>query len=141
VDQLVYLQLENFNNRVWKRNADFIANQGSEWYRDVILASIVEKEEKNNNNKATVAGIFFNRIKIGMALQADITLCYGLKLTYESCTPSVIAQNVDDKTNPYNTRAVREIPPTPISNPTAESILAVLHPERTSYMYYLHDNK
>ncbi len=141
IDQLVYLQLENFNTKVWKANQDFIVSQGTERYRDVILASIVEKEERNPDNKAAVAGIFLKRLQIGMSLDADITLCYGLKQPYETCTPAVIARNVSDKNNPYNTRAVRGVPPTPISNPTAESISAVLHPETTSYLYYLHDNQ
>jgi UPF0755 protein len=141
IDQLVYLQLENFNNKVWKPNADFIANQGGNRYHDVILASIVEKEERNPDNKPTVAGIFLKRLQIGMTLDADITLCYGLKQPYANCTPSVIAQNISDKNNPYNTRAVHGLPPTPISNPTAESISAVLHPQTTDYLYYLHDSQ
>jgi len=58
----------------------------------LILASVVEKEERNTKNKPTVAGIFFNRLANGMRLDADITLCYGLHEPYETCTPALISR-------------------------------------------------
>ncbi|EKD24598.1 MAG: hypothetical protein ACD_80C00194G0017 [uncultured bacterium (gcode 4)] len=134
IDQLVYVQLKTFNTRVRKK-----ISAPANWYKIMILASILEKEERNLANKPTVAGIFLKRLSIGMALDADITLCYGLKTSYATCTPSVIGQNISDKTNIYNTRAVRWLPPTPISNPTRESINAVLNPQTSDYLYYLHD--
>ena len=73
-----------------------------------------------------------------MKLDADITLCYGLQQPYASCTPSVIANNISDKSNPYNTRQKGGLPPQPISNPSVESIIAVLHPQTSEYLYYLH---
>ena len=102
IDQLVYIQLETFNTRVRSK-----VNAPANWYQTMILASILEKEERNLANKPTVAGIFLKRLSIGMALDADITLCYGLRTSYATCTPSVIAQNISDKNNVYNTRAVR----------------------------------
>lgn len=74
-----------------------------------------------------------------MKLDADITLCYGLKTSYTLCTPAVIGRNVGDSHNAYNTRAVRGLPPTPICNPTQQSINAVLNPTNSEYLYYLHD--
>lgn len=134
IDQLVYVQLETFNTKVRSK-----VNDQSDWFKTIILASIVEKEERNTANKATVAGIFLKRLAIGMKIDADITLCYGLKTSYTSCTPTVIAKNVGDKNNIYNTRQVGWLPPTPISNPTRESINAVIHPQTSDYLYYLHD--
>ncbi len=136
IDQLVYSQLETFNTRV----RDKVTNPTNR-YQSIILASILEKEERNVANKGTVAGIFLKRLSIGMALDADITLCYGLKTSYTNCTPTVIGQNIGDKNNIYNTRQVRGLPPTPISNPTRESINAVLNPQTSDYLYYLHDMK
>lgn len=141
VDQLVYLQLETFKKRVWTAYTSQITPVGTQRYPDMILASIVEKEEKNNVNKPTVAGIFFKRLQIWMKLDADITLCYGLHQPYESCTPSVIARNIADENNVYNTRKKGWLPPQPISNPTVESILAVLNPQKSDFLYYLHDMK
>ena len=135
IDQLVYIQLETFNTRVRKK-----VNSSETRYRTVILASILEKEERNLENKATVAGIFLKRLEIGMALDADITLCYGLKMPYNNCTPTIIGQNISDKKNIYNTRQVRGLPPTPIGNPTRESINAVLNSKISDYLYYLHDS-
>lgn len=135
IDQLVYIQLETFNTRVWRK-----ISSSENRYRTIILASILEKEERNLENKATVAGIFLKRLEIWMALDADITLCYGLKMSYKECTPAVINQNISDKTNRYNTRQVRGLPPTPIGNPTRGSINAVLNPKISDYLYYLHDS-
>lgn len=136
VDQLVYLQLQTFKTRVRDAHQSEISSVNR--YQNMILASVVEKEERNNANKATVAWIFFKRLNIWMKLDADITLCYGLHEPYASCTPNVIARNISDENNPYNTRKKGWLPPQPISNPTVESIVAVLHPQATDYLYYLH---
>lgn len=134
IPQLVNKQLETFTTRVRSK-----INNPTDRYKTIILASILEKEERNTLNKPTVAGIFLKRLEIWMKIDADITLCYGLKTSYTSCTPSVIGRNVSDSNNIYNTRQVRWLPPTPISNPTRESINAVLNPQTSTYLYYLHD--
>ncbi len=141
VDQLVYLQLENFKNKVWNiYSGEVLLSSKITWYDTLILASVVEKEERNTKNKPTVAGIFFNRLANGMRLDADITLCYGLHEPYETCTPSMIAKKIYDKDNIYNTRQVAWLPPQPISNPAVDSIDAVINPNSTNYFYYLHDS-
>jgi UPF0755 protein len=76
-----------------------------------------------------------------MLLGADITLCYDFKQPYATCTPALIAKKVSDTKNPYNTRQVAGLPPTPIANPNAETIKATLSPQSTSYLFYLHDAK
>lgn len=141
VDQLVYLQLDNFNSKVWNTYNSKI-NQFSElnWYDIVTLSSIIEKEEKSNANKPIVAGIFINRLKSNMMLGADITLCYGLYAPYSECTPNVIVKNINDSSNPYNTRAKIGLTPQPISNPSDDTISSVLNYKKTDYYYYLHDN-
>lgn len=142
VKQLVSIQLNTFKSRVWEVYAsDFTNIQDTYWlsvYQAITLASIVEKEEKNNANKPTVAWIFYNRLKNWMLLWADITLCYGFAQPYSECTPNVIAKNVGDSNNKYNTRAVPWLTPTPIWNPALSTIQAVLFPNQTSYLFYLH---
>ena len=138
IDQLVYLQLEAFNSKVYLAHQQEIAGQGNNRYNTLTLASVVEKEERNVANKATVAGIFIKRLQNNMRLDADITLCYGLQQAYENCTPSVIAQHISDTTNPYNTRQQKGLPPQPIANPSVESIVAALNPQASEYLFYLH---
>jgi len=139
-DQLIYLQLENFNKRVWVLYSWQISDFTKfSFYDLLILSTVVEKEERSNVNKSTVAWIFFNRLDKGMRLDADITLCYGLKEPYETCTPSVIVKKISDKSNIYNTRQNYGLPPQPIANPSVESIVAVLNFKKTDYLYYLHD--
>lgn len=141
IDQLVYLQLDNFNNKVWQTYSSKVSSFSKlNWYEIVILASIIEKEEKNDTNKSTVAWIFLNRLASKMLLWADITLCYWLKKPYSECTSSVIVKNLDDTSNVYNTRANAWMPPQPICNPAITTISAVLNYTNTDYLYYLHDN-
>ncbi len=142
IDQLVYLQLENFNKKVRLVYSGQVTSFSKlNWYDIVILSTVVEKEERNRSNKSTVAWIFFNRLDNGMRLDADITLCYGLKEPYETCTPAFINKAIYDKSNLYNTRQNHGLPPQPIANPSVESIIAVLNPKKTDYFFYLHDPK
>jgi UPF0755 protein len=70
------------------------------------LASIIEKEERVDENKDEIASVFLNRLVSNMRIDADISLCYGLAEPYDECPPSVIVENLQDTSNPYNTRAV-----------------------------------
>lgn len=141
IDQLVYLQLEAFNDRIWSKWWSEMSKSTLWVYDALILASVIEKEERNDANKPLIASIFWNRIKADMRLDADITLCYGFQEPFETCTPSRIAQHLDDKTNPYNTRAVKWLPPTPISTVHVSSVAALFTAPQTDYLFYLHNNK
>lgn len=150
IQQLVYLQLKAFDDKVMKPYGDAINkfsdklsaegfSFGMKMYNLITLASIIEKEEKSSANKPTIAWLFLNRIEKGMRIDADITLCYGRALPYETCTPSVISQSINDANNPYNTRVQSWLTPTPIGNPSVESIRAVLEFVKNNNLYYLHD--
>ena len=149
VSQLIRLQLDTFENKIWddlagERGTVFARLQQDyglsfDRYDLLILASVVEKEERNASNKPIVAGIFFNRLHDGMRLDADITLCYGLKEPYETCTPEVIVQGIYDKKNLFNTRQQAGLPPQAISSVSAETMAAVLSYQKTKNYYYLHD--
>lgn len=104
-------------------------------YEDIILASIVEREGYNGNDRPIIAGIILKRFEEGWLLQTDATLLYPLKDWKHPITPEV---KEDD--NPYNTYKNIGLPPTPICNPGLQSIEAVWNPTRTSYYYYIHDN-
>lgn len=98
----------------------------------VILASLIEKEARTTVNKRIVAGILFNRLKLGMPLQVDAVFGY----IYGRDTYSPSAADLTVK-SPYNTYTHIGLPPGPINNPGLDSIDAVLHPTKTAYLYYL----
>lgn len=150
IPQLVQLQLKAFDEKVMKpygeaieKFSDTLAGAGFSYgmrmYNLITLASIIEKEEKSSANKPIIAGLFLNRIQKGMRIDADITLCYGRALPYETCTPSVIVASINDASNPYNTRVQSGLTPTPIGNPSVQTIRAVLEFSKTDNLYYLHD--
>lgn len=114
------------------------AEKGMDWETVVNLASIVEKEAAKND-KALVAGILWNRLDRNMLLQVDATLQY-IAGTEEDWWP---APDVEDKAvdSPYNTYKVVGLPAHPIANPSLASIEAVVYPEKTACLYYLHDNR
>lgn len=150
IQQLIDLQLRAFYDKVWKPYGSqiesfsiAIRSQGFSFdvspYEFLILASIIEKEERNALNKPTIAWIFLNRIANDMRIDADITLCYGLHQWYESCTPSLIARSLSDTSNLYNTRVHKWLTPTPIASPSRETIQSLLQFKKTDYLFYLHD--
>lgn len=150
VDQLLYLQLEWFQKNIWsvygdelKQLPNSLKNKGYDFslstYGALILWSIIEKEERYGPNRVDIASVFYNRLDTWMRIDADISLCYGLQTWYESCTPQVIWASVADASNPYNTRVVAWLPPTPITSPTVSSIQALINTRKTTNFFYLHD--
>lgn len=111
---------------------NLIFEGGLTFHEMMTLASIVEREVRSAQDMRTVAGIFFSRMQIGMALQADSTVNY---VTGKD-TPSISLEdtNLD---SPYNTYRIVGLPPGPISNPGMNAILAVLEPTDSEYLYFL----
>lgn len=126
--------IKNFNHYLQNQ----YINYSFELYDFIKLASIIEKEEKKEDNKDLVAGVFLNRLSSGMRIDADISLCYWLWETINQCKKH-IWKNIRDKDNKYNTRTNIWLPPTPIGNPSYSTIKSLLNFEKTSYYYYLHD--
>lgn len=133
---IINMLVQAFNDRIYK---EFTFASDSELYETLIFASILEKEEKSSMNKPTVAGILQKRYREKMPIGADATVCYGYRLTMSDCTPSFIGDHIYEK-NPYNTRSTLGLPPTPIANPSVETIQATINSEPSKYYYYLHDN-
>ena len=96
------------------------------------IASMVEAEAAVPGDRAKVAGVIYNRLRNRMPLQIDATLRYGLHIPpTKSITQAELASN-----NPYNTRKLYGLPPTPIGNPGLASLRAAAHPSRADYLYY-----
>jgi UPF0755 protein len=102
-------------------------------YQALILASIVEKETGVADERARIAGVFINRLRRGMRLQSDPTVIYGLGSQYDG---TIHTRDLTTDT-PYNSYTRSGLPPTPISLPGLESLLAVMHPDRTDDLYFV----
>ncbi|MDB5189809.1 MAG: Endolytic murein transglycosylase [Parcubacteria group bacterium] len=111
--------------------------KGVKWTDVLTLASIVDREA-GKNDKALVAGILLNRLDTGMRLQADATLQY-IKGAQGNWWPQPTSA---DKylESAFNTYQHSGLPPHPIDNPSLESIAAVLNPDDTNCLFYLHDD-
>lgn len=102
-------------------------------FEALILASIVEKETGIAHERPLIAGVFVNRLKRGMRLQTDPTVIYGIGINYDGNIRKKDLQT----TTAYNTYRMHGLPPTPIAMPSAEAIRAVMHPEKTSKLYFV----
>ena len=100
----------------------------------LILASIVEKEAGTEEEKSTIAGVFLHRLSIGMKLQADPTIIYGLMPDFNG---DITKANILDKNNPYNTYQIAALPPTPISTISQSSLEAVILGMKNDYLYFV----
>ncbi len=105
----------------------------------VILASIVEKETAIPAERPTVAGVYSNRLRIGMRLQADPTIIYPI--TRGKPLGRRIVRSEITAVNDYNTYAMAGLPKGPIANPGKSSIVAVLNPAETKALYFVADGK
>jgi UPF0755 protein len=101
----------------------------------VTLASIVEKETALPAERPRIAGVFLNRLARGMKLESDPTIIYGLSQGRPLGRP-IMASEVSQAT-PYNTYVITGLPPTPIANPGKASLEAVLHPMKTSELFFV----
>ncbi len=102
-------------------------------YEALILASIVEKETGHSADRARVAGVFVNRLRIKMPLQTDPTVIYGMGEAYEG---RIRKRDLQADT-PWNTYTRGGLPPTPISSSGLASLHAVLNPEKHKYLYFV----
>lgn len=102
-------------------------------YQALILASIVEKETGVADERGLIAGVFVNRLRRGMRLQSDPTVIYGMGSQYDG---TIHTRDLTTDT-PYNSYTRAGLPPTPISLPGLESLLAAVHPDPTDDLYFV----
>ncbi|HMT40879.1 MAG TPA: endolytic transglycosylase MltG [Sphingorhabdus sp.] len=122
-------------DELWpKRSSDAVVKTPQE---AVTLASIVEKETSKKSELRIVAGVYSNRLKVGMMLQADPTIIYPI--TKGKPLGRRIRQSEIASVNDYNTYSMVGLPKGPIANPSRAAIEAVLNPEKTDYLFFVAD--
>ncbi|HEX7455583.1 MAG TPA: endolytic transglycosylase MltG [Gallionella sp.] len=102
-------------------------------YQALILASIVEKETGTPGDRAMIAGVFVNRLRLHMMLQTDPAVIYGLGENFDG---NLRRRDLTSDT-PYNTYTRAGLPPTPIAMPGLDALNATLHPARTDALYFV----
>lgn len=116
-----------------------LARSGMTMHEVVTLASIVEKETSVPPERPLVAAVFRNRLTLGMPLQTDPTVIYGIVRTTGSFDGNLRRRDLETDT-PYNTYTRRGLPPGPIASASIESIRAVLAPAQVPYLYFVSRN-
>ncbi len=102
-------------------------------YEALILASIVEKETGRASDRGQIAGVFINRLRVGMRLQTDPTVIYGLGEAFDG---NLRRRDLQTDT-PWNTYTRAGLPPTPIAMPGKQSLLAAVQPQATKAFYFV----
>ena len=135
IDQMNSAQ-KKFIEKKWPTRADGLPFKTPE--EALILASIVEKETGQADERAQVAAVFVNRLKRGMRLQSDPTIIYGITRGQGKLDRPIRRSDIRKKTD-YNTYQIDGLPPTPIANPGRASIEAVLNPVETKHLFFVAD--
>jgi uncharacterized YceG family protein len=131
--QLVNAQLAAFRKNWAKVNMRYARSRNLTPYDVLIIASMIEEEVIAPDERRLVAAVIYNRLKAGMTLGIDATLRYGLGIP----PTESIRQSQLDSDNPYNTRKLAGLPPTPIANPGLASMQAAANPARTDYLFFV----
>ncbi|KMM86425.1 UPF0755 protein [Pseudomonas taetrolens] len=126
-----YDRLEKVLAQEWEQRAPDLPY--SDPYQALIMASLVEKETGVPQERGQIAGVFVRRMKIGMPLQTDPTVIYGLGERYNG---KLTRAHLREPT-PYNTYTIPGMPPTPIAMVGREAINAALHPVSGSSLYFV----
>jgi UPF0755 protein len=130
--QLVNKQIVAFNKAWAKVDLADAESKNLTPYDVLIIASMVEKETLAPEERPLVAAVIYNRLKAGMTLGIDATLRYGLDIP----PTESIRQSQLQSDNPYNTRKLTGLPPTPIANPGLASLQAAAHPAKVDYLFF-----
>ncbi|MCQ2562690.1 MAG: endolytic transglycosylase MltG [Alphaproteobacteria bacterium] len=136
--ELAYKKMQTVKNKFLSANYPYPLKD----FNDVLtLASIVQKETPSVREMPIVAGVYLNRLRIKMRLQADPTVVYVLTDGYGDMHGQPLLSGHLKIQSPYNTYTNYGLPPKPIANVGMSAIRAVLHPAKTKYLYFVADGR
>ncbi|MEE8386938.1 MAG: endolytic transglycosylase MltG [Acidiferrobacterales bacterium] len=124
-------RMEKHLSRQWQDREPGLPYDTS--YKALVMASIIEKETGMPDERPEIAGVFVNRLRMGMRLQTDPTVIYGIGVNFDGN----IRRRDLRRDTPYNTYTRKGLPPTPIAMPGAGAIYAALHPAKTKNLYFV----
>ena len=138
-EDLIELMVQNFF-KIYKKFSSLTLERDLNLHQVVTLASLIEKETGQAEERPLIAGVFYNRLKLNMKLQTDPSILYALYLV----RGFDIEKNIRKKDilfpSPYNTYVVKGLPPGPIANPGEKSLQAVFTPEKSDFLYFVSRN-
>jgi uncharacterized YceG family protein len=132
ISALVADQLTDFKRQFATIDMRYARRQHVSAYDVLIVASMIEGEAQKASDRARVASVIYNRLRLGMPLQIDATTRYAAN----NYTSPLTAAQLNSR-SPYNTRVHKGLPPTPIDNPGLAAIQAAAHPAHTGYLYFV----
>jgi UPF0755 protein len=135
-EKAVAFMVNTFFTRLREEFPAFGALDQAELNRRVIIASIVEREYRVEEEADLIAGVFFNRMDIGMALQSCATVEYIITEIQGGPHPEVLYNRDLEIRNPYNTYLRPGLPPGPISSPGMAALNAAFNPRPSNYLYF-----
>ena len=138
-DEVLGTMVGELNLRLTDEDRAALVASGWTLHQVVTLASIVEKETGQKDERPTIAGVYRNRLRIGMRLQSDPTVIYGLWRTTGSFDGNLTRHHLRED-NAWNTYTRAGLPPGPIASPSLEAIRAVLSPAPVPYLYFVSRN-
>lgn len=135
-DKIIDTMVKRFK-AVYTQDVEKAANRmGWTMHQVVTLASVVEKETGASEERPIIASVFHNRLRIKMKLQSDPTVIYGKKGNKKNITRKDLRTK-----HPYNTYTNKGLPIGPIANPGRESLIAIVEPASTKYLYFVSKNQ